>query len=49
MPERLESEVLHKVCYINTVTFTFFIHILSKFHRLTLEFKYFLGKSPGPK
>jgi len=23
MPERLESEVLHKVRYINTLTFTF--------------------------
>jgi len=23
MPERLDSEVLHKVCYINTLTFTF--------------------------
>jgi len=23
MPERLESEVLHKMCYINTLNFTF--------------------------
>jgi len=26
MPERLECEVLQKVCYINTLTFTFYLY-----------------------
>ena len=37
MPERLECEVLQKACYINTLTFTFYLYLMMHTHRTVLS------------